>query len=88
MVFSGISPISNSDPYIRITDAMDACISIFLTDHFMIYSTFVVFIQNSEAEYYLHPIQMYNVSGRIYFGNARSYDAGSSVASGFAVRKF
>lgn len=25
----------------------------------MIYSTFVVFIQNSEAEYYLHPIQMY-----------------------------
>lgn len=54
----------------------------------MIYSTFVVFIQNSEAEYYLHPIQMYNVSGRIYFGGARFYDAGLSIASGYAVRKF
>lgn len=56
----------------------------------MIYSTFLllVFIQNSEAEYYLHPIQMYNVSSRIYFGNARSYDAGLSVTSGFVVRKF
>lgn len=54
----------------------------------MIYSTFVVFIQNSEAEYYLHLIQMYNVSDRTYFANARSYDAGLSVASGLAVRKF
>lgn len=54
----------------------------------MIYSTFVVFFLNSEAEYYLHPIKMSNVSSRIYFGNARSYHAGLSVASGFAVRKF
>lgn len=54
----------------------------------MIYSTFEVFTQNSEAESYLHPIKMYKVSGRIYFGNAPPHSAGFSVASGLPVRKF